>query len=325
MAIMIKRLAKTTGLILFLFAFLSVPVLADNETIEVYQFHLNSEDSDYVILIPNYIVLDTVEVYDEYDEETYKKTVVVAHLPERDSEGNSFVFQIETTDGSATFLDSYPGNIYGQLGNVAGNFVDGKFDYVVDFELKEYEVYTFDFFTDSGFIVENLNFMFISKDIDVVDYLLGNTDTDLEDDVTAVPTSSTVLVNGEEVAFDAYLINNNNYFKLRDLGAVVSGTEKQFEISWDGETNSIVLESGQAYTAVGGELELSDSRTEQQVKGTSSTIYVDGEETAFTAYNINGNNYFKLRDIAQTFNIGVSWDGERNTIIIDTSVDYVEE
>jgi len=32
---------------------------------------------------------------------------------------------------------------------------------------------------------------------------------------TATPTTSTVLVNGSPVAFDAYLINGNNYFKLR--------------------------------------------------------------------------------------------------------------
>ena len=49
--------------------------------------------------------------------------------------------------------------------------------------------------------------------------------------LTAKPTASTVLVNGENVAFDAYNINDNNYFKLRDLAYILSGTEKQFEVS----------------------------------------------------------------------------------------------
>ncbi len=44
-----------------------------------------------------------------------------------------------------------------------------------------------------------------------------------------------------------------------------------------------------------------------------------------TAYNINGNNYFKWRHIAKIFVIGVTWDGNTNTVGIDTSIGYVEE
>ncbi len=131
-------------------------------------------------------------------------------------------------------------------------------------------------------------------------------------------------MNGEEVAFDAYVINSNNYFKLRDLAHVVSGTEKQFEVSWDGANNTISLESGKAYTPVGGELTVAESRSELQVQANASKILVDGTEVEFTAYTINGNNYFKLRDLARTFNIGVSWDGTTNTVGIDTTADYVE-
>ena len=50
---------------------------------------------------------------------------------------------------------------------------------------------------------------------------------------TATPTTSTVMVNGQAVAFEAYNIAGNNYFKLRDLAKVLSGTTKQFEVvSW---------------------------------------------------------------------------------------------
>ncbi|NLE01984.1 MAG: hypothetical protein GX640_19140 [Fibrobacter sp.] len=41
------------------------------------------------------------------------------------------------------------------------------------------------------------------------------------------------------------------------------------------------------------------------------------------AYTIHGNNYFKLRDIAQAFNFGVIWDRIDSSIYIDTSIDYV--
>lgn len=142
--------------------------------------------------------------------------------------------------------------------------------------------------------------------------------------VTAKVISSRVLVDGNDISFDAYNINGNNYFKLRDLATVVSGTTKQFEITWDGEKNAINLVSGESYTEVGGELAKGDGRDKTGGLNTAK-IYKDGGEIQLVAYNIDGNNYFKLRDIAGAFNIGVTWDEITSTVEIDTLMDYVEE
>ena len=42
---------------------------------------------------------------------------------------------------------------------------------------------------------------------------------------------------------------------------------------------------------------------------TTSTVYVDGKAVKFESYTINGNNYFKLRDVGQMFDFEVDWDG----------------
>ena len=102
---------------------------------------------------------------------------------------------------------------------------------------------------------------------------------------------------------------------------MLNGTEKQFEVSWDGAANAISLISGQPYTAVGGEM-TAGSGAAQTATHTSSKILLDGVETALDAYNIGGNNYFKLRDIGQAFDFGVDWDGAANTIILDTAKGY---
>lgn len=142
--------------------------------------------------------------------------------------------------------------------------------------------------------------------------------------ITAAPTRSTVLVNGQSVAFDAYGINGNNYFKLRDLAKVLSGTGKQFEVTWDGKNNAINLLSGQPYTVAGGELTQGDGTT-KTAQISTSTIYLDGQPVSLLAYNIGGNNYFKLRDVGQTLDFNVTWDGARNTIIIDTTQSYTPD
>ena len=139
---------------------------------------------------------------------------------------------------------------------------------------------------------------------------------------TAVPTSASVLVNGSVVAFEAYNINDNNYFKLRDLAKALSGTGKQFEIGWDEANNAISLTSGTAYTPKGDELTSSGNKGSQPAELSSSSVYLDGSKISLTAYNIGGYNYFKLRDVAGALNFGVGWDGATSTITIDTSIGY---
>ena len=55
------------------------------------------------------------------------------------------------------------------------------------------------------------------------------------------------------------------------------------------------------------------------------TIILNGAEIELTGYNINGNNYFKLRDIAAAVDFGVTWSGENRAVIIDTMVGYTPE
>ena len=140
----------------------------------------------------------------------------------------------------------------------------------------------------------------------------------------AVPTTSTVLVNGNNIKFDSYNINGNNYFKLRDLAYVLNTTEKQFSIGYNEVLNTVSLTSRQPYIAVGGEMEIGDGDN-VQTEPTSSTILKNGEAVQLQAYLIDDSNYFKLRDIGELLDFSVEWNGEENSISIDTSKSYVSE
>jgi hypothetical protein len=152
-----------------------------------------------------------------------------------------------------------------------------------------------------------------------------STGTDNPGTTMTTPTASKVLVNGKQISFEAYNIAGNNYFKLRDIAMTVNGTEKQFEVSWDSAKNAISLKPGIGYTPASGELAVSDTPTSKAATPTISKIYFDGKEVQLTAYNIGGNNYFKLRDIARLLNIGVTWDETSSSIGIDTNLNYKEE
>lgn len=54
-------------------------------------------------------------------------------------------------------------------------------------------------------------------------------------------------------------------------------------------------------------------------------IFLNGSPVEAEAYVINGNNYFKLRDIAALVDFGVSWSGASQAVMIDTMVGYTPE
>ena len=136
--------------------------------------------------------------------------------------------------------------------------------------------------------------------------------------VPAAPTASKVTVNGEAKAFEAYNINSNNYFKLRDIAYVLNGTDSSFSVGWDGATNSIALVKGEAYAPTGSEMKVGGTKDIKDAVESTSAILIDGQKAALKAYTIKGNNYFKLRDLGTALGFNVGWDNASQTISITT-------
>jgi len=143
-----------------------------------------------------------------------------------------------------------------------------------------------------------------------------------EIDVVAVPSAHNVEIDGEAVAFRAFNINDNNFFMLRDIAAALNGSAAQFSVEWDDEAQAIQLTTGEAYD---GEIaEVSDAPAEQVLPSTA-VIYVDGELVDLTAFNIDGNNFFMLRDLADALGFEVDWDQDTATVLIITEIEDVIE
>ena len=140
---------------------------------------------------------------------------------------------------------------------------------------------------------------------------------------TAYPTPSTVLVNGTEISFEAYLIDESNYFKLRDIAMAISGTNKQFDVGYNDTTRAITLTTGKPYTTTGGELTVGDGSVKTYITN-EMILYKDGQRIEMTSYLIAGSNFLKLRDVMRLFDIGVTYDEVTRNIGIDTNVGYVE-
>ena len=140
----------------------------------------------------------------------------------------------------------------------------------------------------------------------------------------ATPTAADIYVDGDRVTFDAYNIGGSNYFKLRDIAYVLTGTDKQFDVDWDGENNAVRLACGIPYTPVGGELAAKGNGPRTPVPSGASVV-LDGVTQNVKACLIGGNNYFKLRDLGKMLDFNVTWYGEENAVVIETREGYTED
>ena len=60
--------------------------------------------------------------------------------------------------------------------------------------------------------------------------------------IMATPSSNAIWVNGVEVKPQAYLIESNNYMKLRDIAAAAD-----FSVVWDGANNRVLIDTSRGY------------------------------------------------------------------------------
>lgn len=139
--------------------------------------------------------------------------------------------------------------------------------------------------------------------------------------LTAVPTRTkgqAVYVGSTRVYPTGYNINDNNYFKLRDVGKLAG-----FGVDWNEDTRTVEISTTRTAPELTG---IADTAvTGATAKPTDQRITVDGKDVSMTAYKIKGNNYVKLRDIGKTINFGVSFNMATKAVSIDPNGTYVEE
>lgn len=137
------------------------------------------------------------------------------------------------------------------------------------------------------------------------------------------PSTHKVTADGKPVEPQGYNINDNNYYKLRDIAYILNGTDSQFNVAWDGRNNRIELTKGAAYQTVGGEMAASGTTAVESCTPSDSTILLDGKEISLTGYRVNGNNYYKVRDIGEALGFSVGYENE--TVLIRTTEDAEEQ
>lgn len=136
-----------------------------------------------------------------------------------------------------------------------------------------------------------------------------------------------MICDGEQVYPLGYNIDGNNYYMLRDLAAMLSGTSVSFSVDYDAVNDEIIFGIGELYDAASGGVNREPASTGIRTGATISAYY-EGEYLGYArlfGYNINDNNYFKLRDVAYLLGFGVTYDAEAQMVVVDSTVGYTPE
>ena len=133
-----------------------------------------------------------------------------------------------------------------------------------------------------------------------------------------VLSTQNLKVNGENVDCEKYNIDGRNYFKLRDLAALLDGTASQFDVDYDTATNTMIVTTGVPYTHPNGtELKTGKDNSATAVV-TPQALKIDGElRSDLTAYNIGNVNFFQLRELGKALHFYVHWDEPNWTMVVD--------
>lgn len=136
--------------------------------------------------------------------------------------------------------------------------------------------------------------------------------------VKAVRNNDGFVVNSEwEYFMDVYNINGSNYYKLRDIVCILNGWQNYMSLEYKASENSIYIDTNGYYDEVGSELAATGTNAYADAVVSSANVYVDGKKINCSAYNINGNTYFKLRDLADALNFSVNYDPQQNLVFMD--------
>ena len=135
-------------------------------------------------------------------------------------------------------------------------------------------------------------------------------------DLEIMPSAQSLYVDGKNAAgAEIYNINGENYFRLRDLAMLLSDTDARFAVDYDAAANAVSVTTGGAYVPLGGELSGGKDRAAECAPSQQS-LTIDGKAAALRAYNMGGNNYYRLRDLGRSLGFGVDYDAGTNSVLV---------
>ncbi len=130
---------------------------------------------------------------------------------------------------------------------------------------------------------------------------------DGEDDAVGLTSVADVAAGGTGYTLSCFDVLGHTYFKLRDIAVILSGSDFEFDVAWDGQAGLIQLLVGEAYTS---DPTLSDLEPGlvYHMTATMPPIKIDSEPYELEALMVQGSNYYTLESLGALLDFTVTAD-----------------
>ena len=130
-----------------------------------------------------------------------------------------------------------------------------------------------------------------------------------------------VKLDGKDVVIYGYNIDGYNYFKLRDVAAVLKDTKAKFGVEY--KDAMVTLTKGADYKVA----ETDQKEVKAMSKGmlTNDKVMVGDKALTATAYKVDDSNYYKLRDLGEALGFGVDYDKATNSVLLMSEKEAAKE
>jgi len=136
--------------------------------------------------------------------------------------------------------------------------------------------------------------------------------------IHTVATTSNIEINNKIITPRAYNIEGHNYLMLRDIAYYLKDSQQAFDLVWHQETKTILIKTGKPYSGDDISRITNDIKPALDVSISKAKLQKDGVPFTMTGYLIDGNTYYKLRDVGSALGFNVFWDSAKNKVVIDT-------
>lgn len=144
---------------------------------------------------------------------------------------------------------------------------------------------------------------------------IATNNVEVSEEIIIKPSGKYVKLDGKDIIINAYLLKGANYVKLEDIAGLMKDTKAEFSIEKTAATTELIPGGTYegAYTAPTEAL-----AEDKGAKPSEHKVTVDGKALDTEGLNIDGADYFKIRDIGKAVGFGVAYDWTKNTILIDS-------
>ena len=128
--------------------------------------------------------------------------------------------------------------------------------------------------------------------------------------------NANLLMNGQQKSVPSYVIEGENYLRIRDAALLLKDTPSKFSVEWNGANSVVSVQKGVVYA----EEPSPEKPIERPVLLPANPVREAAKgEIELRGYRIGDHNYYRLRDMAEAFAFQIDYDAATKAVSIQTA------